>query len=89
MLIGLYSIRSERASCEDLVHDLLFRWFLDMQLMEPSFDETVFTKNRKRLLDHQVGQHLFDGVVAEPHAPGLLSVGASPWRRRSLKRWPA
>jgi hypothetical protein len=34
-----------------------------MQLMEPSFDPTVFTKNRQRLLEHQVGQQLFDEVV--------------------------
>ncbi len=73
LLIALYSVRSERAFCEDLDYNLLFRWFLDMQLMEPSFDPTVFTKNRKRLLEHQVGQQLFDEVVAEAQGRGLLS----------------
>ncbi len=48
LLIALYSVRSERAFCEQLDYDLLFRWFLDMQLIEPSFDPTTFTKNRKR-----------------------------------------
>ena len=60
LLISLYSVRSERAFCEELEYNLLFRWFLDMNLMERSFDPTVFTKNRKRLLEHRVGQALFD-----------------------------
>ena len=34
-----------------------------MNLIEPSFDPTVFTKNRERLLKHRVGQALFDEVV--------------------------
>ncbi len=73
LLIDLYSVRSERAFCEELDYNLLFRWFLDMQLMEPSFDATTFTKNRERLLKHRVGQQLFDTVVGEAHARGLLS----------------
>ncbi len=65
LLIALYSVRSERAFCEQLDYpdeSGLFRWFLDMQLMEASFDPTVFTKNRKRLLDHQVGQSRCIGI---------------------------
>jgi len=73
LLIALYSVRSERAFCEDLDYNLLFRWFLDMSLMEASFDPTVFTKNRKRLLEHQVGQALFDEVVLEADRHDLLS----------------
>ena len=44
LLISLYSVRSERGFCEQLDYNLLFRWFLGMNLMEPSFDPTVFTK---------------------------------------------
>lgn len=73
LLIALYSVRSERAFCEDLDFNLLFRWFLDMGLIEPSFDATSFTKNRLRLLEHQVGQALFDEVVMEAEELGLLS----------------
>ena len=73
LLIALCSVRSERAFCEELDYNLLFRWFLDMQLMERSFDPTVFTKNRKRLLEHRAGQQLFDEVVAEAQGRGLLS----------------
>ena len=73
LLIALYSVRSERAFCEDLDYNLLFRWFLGMNLMERSFDPTVFTKNRQRLLEHRVGQQLFDEVVAEAQERSLLS----------------
>ena len=44
--MAMYSIRAERAFCERLNHDLLFRWFLDMRIDQPAFDATVFTKNR-------------------------------------------
>jgi transposase len=73
LLIALYSVRSERAFCEERDYHLLFRWFLDMNLMEPSFDATTFTKNRRRLLEHDLGQRLFDEVVARARAEGLLS----------------
>ena len=73
LLISLYSVRSERAFCEELEYNLLFRWFLDMNLMERSFDPTVFTKNRRRLLEHRIGQALFDQVVVKADLQGLLS----------------
>ena len=44
VLIAHYTVRSERAFCEQSDYNLLFRWFLDMNLMEPSFDPAVFTK---------------------------------------------
>ena len=56
LLIGLYSVRSERQFCEQLGYNLLFRWFLDMKLEEASFDATVFSKNRDRLMEHEVGR---------------------------------
>src|SRR6516225_10296889 len=50
----LYTVRSERLLCEQLDYNLLFRWFLDMDMVEESFVPTVFTKNRERLLAHDV-----------------------------------
>ena len=73
LLIALYSVRSERAFCEELDYNLLFRWFMDMGVFEVSFDATTFTKNRARLLEHAVGQQLFDELVADAHERGLLS----------------
>ena len=72
LLIALYSVRSERAFCEQLDYNLLFRWFLDMNVIEPSFDATTFTKNRERLLRHGVGHALFGEVVLEADRQGLL-----------------
>ncbi len=73
LLIALYSVRSERAFCEELTYNLLFRWFLDMPLLEPSFNPTTFSKNRERLLRHAVGQQLFDEVVLSARDRNLLS----------------
>src|SRR5213082_931903 len=73
LLISLYSVRSERAFCEELDFQLLWRWFLDMSLMEPSFDQSTFSKNRGRLLKQQVALQFFDEVVRQADTLGLLS----------------
>ena len=73
LLISLYSIRSERASCEELTYHLLFRWFLDMDMLEPSFDHSTFSKNRERLLQHRVSREFFDAVVLQADRLHLLS----------------
>ena len=65
VLMAMYSIRSERAFCERLNYDLLFKWFLDMRIDQPAFDATVFTKNRTRLLEHQVADEFFAAVVRQ------------------------
>jgi transposase len=65
VLMAMYSIRSERAFCERLHYDLLFKWFLDMRIDQPAFDATTFTKNRKRLLDHEVADEFFAAVVRQ------------------------
>jgi transposase len=54
VLMALYSIRPERAFCERLNYDLLFKWFLDMRIDQPAFDASTFSKNRMRLLDAEV-----------------------------------
>lgn len=64
LLMALYSIPSERRFCEHLEYNLLFRWFLDMELEEAAFDHSNFTHHRKRLIDHDVG-HVFLGAVVQ------------------------
>jgi transposase len=73
LLMALYTIRSERLLCEQLDYNLLFRWFLDMELDEKSFDHSSFTSNRKRLLEHAVAGEFFRGVLAQAQALKLLS----------------
>jgi transposase len=73
LLIALYTIRSERQFCEQLDYNMLFRWFLDMDMVEPSFDATVFTKNRARLIEHDVGKQLLACIVQQARREGLMS----------------
>ena len=61
--MAMYSIRSERAFCERLNYDMLFKWFLELAIDDRAFDATTFTKNRKRLLDHQIADEFFAAVV--------------------------
>ena len=65
ILMALYSIRSERAFCERLNYDLLFKWFLDLPIDAKAFDPTTFTKNRKRLLDQAIADRFFEAVVRQ------------------------
>ncbi len=65
VLMALYSIRSERAFCERLNYDLLFKWFLDLPIDAKAFDSTTFTKNRERLLDQAIADRFFEEVVRQ------------------------
>lgn len=73
LLIALYSVRSERQFCEQLDYNLLFRWFLDMDMIEPSFDATAFTHNRERLMKHEVAARFFRAVVDQARSKHLMS----------------
>jgi transposase len=73
LLMSLFSVRSERAFCEALDYDLRFRWFLEMDMVEPSFDHSTFTRNRDRLLDAHVSRQFFDEVVMQADRLDLLS----------------
>jgi transposase len=73
LLIALYTVRSERQFCEQLDYNLMFRWFLDMDMEEPSFDPTVFTKNRDRLVASDAAGEFFRAVVEQAKAAGLIS----------------
>jgi transposase len=73
LLIALYSIRSERQFCERLQYDLLFKWFLDINIMDPAFDASSFSKNKERLLEHQVANEFLRAVISEARRRKLLS----------------
>lgn len=69
----LYTIRSERLLVEQLEYNLLFRWFVGLDMEERVWDATTFSKNRERLLRGEIAQAFFDHVVAQARAQGLLS----------------
>jgi IS5 family transposase len=61
------------SSCEQLDYNLLFRWFLGMDMLEESFDASTFSKNRERLMAHEVAQVFFHSVVEKARAAHLMS----------------
>ena len=65
LLMALFSVRSERQFCERLEYDLLFKWFLDLNIMDHSFDHSVFAKNRQRLLEADVAREFLLETVAQ------------------------
>src|SRR5215510_11445066 len=83
LLIALYSIRSERQMCEQLQYNLLFRWFLDMDMLETAFDASTYSRNRDRLMKHDVAAAFFAAVrdqAGRPDEPRALQ------RRRHADR---
>lgn len=73
LLMAFYSIRSERQFCERLQHDLLFKWFLDLNIEDAAFDQSTFAKNRCRLLKHDVSRLFFEAVLNQARQLHLLS----------------
>lgn len=73
LLQALYSIRSERMLVEQLEYNLLFRWFVGLNMSEPAWNHAVFSKNRERLLAGDVAHELFACVVEQARALKLLS----------------
>jgi transposase len=69
----LYSVRSERLLMEEIDYSVLFRWFVGMNLDEPVWDVTVFTKNRDRLLDGDVAREFLCEVVKQAQEKKLTS----------------
>jgi IS5 family transposase len=69
----LYSVRSERQLIEQLDYNLLFRWFVSLEMDDEVWDVTVFTKNRERLIKGEVSQQLLSSVLVEAGENNLLS----------------
>src|ERR1700760_1431724 len=69
----LYTVRSGRLLMEQLQYNLLFRWFIGLNMDEPVWVATVFSKNRDRLLEGEIAGLFFAGVLAQARAADLLS----------------
>jgi transposase len=63
-----YTIRSERMLMEQLNYNLLFRWFVGMEMDEPVWNHAVFSKNRERLLNQEVARTFFSRVLEQAKA---------------------
>ena len=73
LLQVLYTVRSERMLMEQLEYNLLFRWFVGLNMDEPVWDVTVFTKNRERLLKADIAKKFFELVLKQAQALDLMS----------------
>lgn len=73
LLQVLYAVPSERRMMERLRYDLLCRWFVGLEMDQPVWDVTVFTKNRERLIRAEASQRLLEAVLVEAAAHRLLS----------------
>ena len=73
LLMVLYSVRSERQLMERMNYDLLFRWFVGLEMDDPVWDVTVFTKNRERLIAGETSERLLQSVLVEAREHDLLS----------------
>ncbi len=73
LLIALYSVRSDRLFCEQLDYNLLFRWFLDLDLESGGLDQSNFSRLRERLVETDIARRFFDEVVRLARKDKLLS----------------
>ena len=103
LLQVLYTVRSERLLMEQLDYNLLFRWFVGLNMDDPIWDASTFSKNRERLLEGDVAQAFFDQVLAQARERELLSdehftvdgtlieawAGQKSFKRKDARRPPA
>lgn len=73
LLMALYGLRSERLFCEQLGYNMLFKWFLEMQIADAPFDHSSFGKNRARMMESDVAKRFFAAVVTAAKKRKLLS----------------
>jgi transposase len=73
LLQVLYTIRSEEMLMEQLQYNLLFRWFVGLNMDETVWVPTVFSKNRERLMNGEVAERFFAAVLDQAAAAGLTS----------------
>ena len=73
LLQVLYSVRSERLLMEELDYNLLFRWFVGLNMDDALWDATTFSKNRDRLLRGEIAEEFFAAVLDVARVKELLS----------------
>ena len=81
LLQVFHSPRSERQLMERMQYNLLFRWFVGIAIDDPVWDHSVFSKNRDRLLEHEVVEAFFTGILALADKRGSAVQGTL------LRRW--
>src|SRR6202008_3175956 len=73
LLQVLFTVRSERMLMEQLEYNLLFRWFVGLNMDETVWVPTVFSKNRERLMNGDVAEKFFLEVLPRAEKAGVAS----------------
>ena len=87
LLMACYTTRSERQFCEQLRYNVLFKWFLDLNVEDEPCHPTTFTKNRERLLEADAARVLLKHVVSEARRRRLLSADHFTGDGTLLEAW--
>ena len=73
LLMALFSVPSARRFCDQLQYNMLFKWFLDLNVDDRAFDASTFSKNQERLLQHDIARQLLLRIVEQARRRQLLS----------------
>lgn len=73
LLMALFSVPSARRFCDQLQYNMLFKWFLDLNVDDRPFHASTFSKNQERLLSQDVARRFLGEIVAEARRRQLLS----------------
>jgi len=87
LLQVLFTIRSERALMEHIRFNLLYRWFVGLDLQDPVWDPSTFSKNRDRLIEADIAVGFLENVVAKADEEGLLSAAHFSVDGTLLEAW--
>lgn len=69
----LFGIRSERQLVREIEVNVAYRWFLGLRLTDAVFDASTLSQNRRRRYqDSTVAQAIFDRIVEQAIAHGLV-----------------
>lgn len=74
LFIGyLFGVRSERQLVREIEVNVAYRWFLRLRLTDAVFDASTLSQNRRRrYTDTSVAQDIFDAIVEQAVAHGLV-----------------
>jgi transposase len=73
LLQVVYSVRSERLLMEQMSYNLLFRWFVGLDIDDAVWDHSTFSFNRDRLFDETIAEAFFAHTVLLARVNDLVS----------------
>lgn len=87
LLMGLYSVTNDRALCDHIRHNTLYRWFLGLGTGEGHFDAEAFRQDREAALATPSGRAFFDRLVPKAGGRGLFRSERLQVNGRLIKSW--